>query len=166
MNRDVLVALYDATEGPKWDNNANWLSDEPLGDWHGVATDDSGRVVGLHLGGNGLRGTIPPELGSLSTLRVLDLSRNQLSGQVPSELGRLSDLAELRLSDNELSGTIPTEVGNLSRLQALFLDGNRLTGALPQGLTRLPTTDHLPFLYFHDNAGLCAPRRSQVPRVA
>ena len=33
-DREVLVALYEATAGPNWTNNTNWLSDEPLSNWH------------------------------------------------------------------------------------------------------------------------------------
>ena len=34
--RAALVALYEATNGANWANRANWLSDEPLWEWHGV----------------------------------------------------------------------------------------------------------------------------------
>ena len=30
-DRGVLIALYDATDGPNWDDNTNWLSEAPLG---------------------------------------------------------------------------------------------------------------------------------------
>ncbi len=49
--RAALVALYEATNGPNWVNNANWLTDAPLGEWYGVHTDQLGRVVGLGLEG-------------------------------------------------------------------------------------------------------------------
>ena len=29
--RAVLVTLYNATDGPNWKNNTNWLTDAPLG---------------------------------------------------------------------------------------------------------------------------------------
>ena len=72
-DRDVLVALYEATDGPNWVDNTNWLTDAALGDWYGVDTDGSGRVVRLDLSGqrnrdteepvpHGLVGTIPAEL--------------------------------------------------------------------------------------------------------
>ena len=51
LDRAALVALYEATDGPNWLNNENWLTDAPLGDWYGVDTDASGRVVGVDLGG-------------------------------------------------------------------------------------------------------------------
>ena len=46
-DRDALVTLYNATSGGGWGNNDNWLSDKPLGEWHGVDVDDSGGVVRL-----------------------------------------------------------------------------------------------------------------------
>ena len=51
-DRAVLVALYNATGGPSWTNNSNWLTDAPLNDWHGVLTDSEGRVARLILQGN------------------------------------------------------------------------------------------------------------------
>ena len=35
-DREVLVALYNATDGPNWTNNTNWLSEEPIWEWYGV----------------------------------------------------------------------------------------------------------------------------------
>ena len=46
-DRDALVAFYDATDGPNWRNSANWLTDAPIEEWHGVSTDSAGRVTGL-----------------------------------------------------------------------------------------------------------------------
>ena len=91
-DRDALVALYNATDGPNWLNNTNWLSNAALEEWHGVTTDSNGRVVELNLGVNGLSGTIPSELGNLANLERLYLSINQLSGEIPSELGNLANL--------------------------------------------------------------------------
>jgi hypothetical protein len=33
-DRDALVALFNATDGPNWKDNTNWLTDAPLGDWY------------------------------------------------------------------------------------------------------------------------------------
>ena len=46
-DRAALVALYNATDGPNWANRANWLSGQPIGDWYGIVTDDSGRTYTL-----------------------------------------------------------------------------------------------------------------------
>ena len=50
-DHDILIALYETTDGPNWLNSDNWLTDAPLGDWYGVDTDASGRVVRLDLVG-------------------------------------------------------------------------------------------------------------------
>ena len=116
MDREALVALYNATDGPNWENNGKWLSDAPIGEWYGVTTDGSGRVIGLELWDNRLSGEIPPELGSLSRLDSLYLSSNQLGGEIPAELGSLANLEWLILDDNQLSGEIPPELGSLANL--------------------------------------------------
>ena len=68
-DRDALTALYRATGGDSWSTNTNWLSDAPIGQWHGVSTDDNGRVAWLLLHNNQLSGEIPPELGNLANLQ-------------------------------------------------------------------------------------------------
>ena len=130
-DRAALEALYDASGGSEWNTADNWLSDRPLGEWHGVTTDDDGRVVALFLGGNHLAGRLPPELGYLDSLRELDLTGNSIAGPIPPELGNLSALETLRLTHNRLSGSLPPELGNLSNLSALYIEGNRLSGPIP-----------------------------------
>ena len=88
--RATLIALYRATDGPNWAQNTNWLSDAPVGEWHGVTTDSGGRVTKLELGANRLSGQLPAKLGSLSELRVLTLGGNRLSGDDTGVAGRSS----------------------------------------------------------------------------
>ena len=135
--RVALVALYNATGGPNWTNNANWVSSQPVSLWHGVTTDPSGRVVGLSLHENGLSGEIPTELGNLASLTWLSLSENQLTGEMPTELGSLANVRVLDLSGNQLTGGIPTELGGLASLTNLVLDDNQLTGEIPAELGSL-----------------------------
>ncbi len=155
-DRTALVALYNATDGPNWKNDTNWLSDASIGEWHGVTTNNSGRVTQLVLTGNQLSGEIPPELGGLTNLERLSLMNNccGLSGRIPAELGSLTNLRSLNLAGNLLSGTIPPELGNLSNLEELWLSANQLSGLLPQSLTSLSV---MKSLRFGHNPGLCAP---------
>ena len=131
-DREALVALYNATGGANWTNNDGWLTNAPIGQWHGTTTDASGRVTRLDLADNQLTGSIPDELGSLSSLEVLDLNDNQLTGEIPPELGSLSNLTHLYLHDNQLSGEIPAGLGNLSSLEWLWLQRNQLSGVPPE----------------------------------
>ena len=143
-DRGALVALYEATDGPNWENHDNWLTDAPLGDWYGVRTDASGRVASLYLVGNNLAGSIPPELGDFPRLEELTLSGNYLTGSIPSELGQLANLTTLDVAGNKLSGPIPPELGNLAELGSLVLgarttlpEGNHLSGPIPAELGNL-----------------------------
>ena len=130
-NREILVALYDATGGPAWLLGDNWLTDRPLSEWHGVEVDDNGRVAALDLTHNNLTGSIPLELASLANLTTLRFTRNDLTGSIPPELSLLANLEELTLFLNDLTGPIPRELGSLAKLTKLSLSVNHLTGPIP-----------------------------------
>ena len=144
----ALVALYNATGGANWRNNGNWLSNAPIGAWHGVTTDSDGRVTHLDLYSNQLTGEIPAELGSLTNLEVLALFDNQLTGEIPAELGNLANLQTLFLEGNQLTGEIPAELGSLTNLEWLHLSSNQLTGEIPAELGNLA---NLELLSLYDN---------------
>ncbi len=143
--REVLVALYHATDGANWRNNTNWLSDAPLDEWHHVSTDGTGRVTGLFLSDIQLSGEIPAELGGLAKLELLFLNDNRLSGEIPAELGDLASLTSLTFFGNELTGEIPPELGNLANLTGLILSYNELTGEIPPELGNLTNLETLAF---------------------
>ena len=109
----ALVALYNGTNGANWKTNTNWLSEAPLvslWDWHGVTTDENGRVTELVLASNDLSGTIPAELGerNLTKLQRLDLSENELSGAIPLTLMTLSQLSVLDIRSTTLCAPADT----------------------------------------------------------
>lgn len=114
------------------------------------------------IAGNGLNGVIPLELGYLTFLTSLDLTRNLLTGPVPDfldtslsnlrrinlreaglqgtippGLGDLNNLLRLDLGNNDLSGTLPSELGQLERVQILYLSDNNLSGTIPQSFTNV-----------------------------
>ena len=142
-DREFLVALYEAADGPNWVNAENWLTDAPLGEWHGVEVDHHGGVTELFLISNHLSGSIPPELGNLSSLESLYLGDNDLSGPIPPELGNLVNLERLYLFSNALEGSIPPELGKLPNLTTLNLWNNRLEGSIPPELVDLASLKSL-----------------------
>ncbi|MEN6501253.1 MAG: leucine-rich repeat domain-containing protein [Tenuifilaceae bacterium] len=131
----ALVALYNSTDGPGWNNSTNWLTG-PVSTWYGVDVL-SGKVFSIDLFDNSLYGSIPPEIGNLASLQYLNLNSNQLSGSIPPEMGSLDSLKTINLSNNQLSGSIPTEIGNLASLQYLYLWFNQLSGAIPPEIGNL-----------------------------
>ena len=142
-DRDILVTLYKAMDGPNWKNAENWLTDAPLGTWYGVETDSRGRVTKLSLSSNGPTGPILPELGNLTSLRELSLQSNALTGPIPPELGNLTSLENLSLQRNRVTGPIPREFGNLTRLRTLNLGPNDLTGPIPREFGNLTSLREL-----------------------
>ena len=137
-DRAALIALYESTNGSGWTNSANWVSDAPVEQWHGVTVDANGRVVELSLQRNGLQGELPAQLGELSELRNLRLWSNDLSGTIPSELSQLTQLEQFAVGGNRLHGTIPDWLSGFHNLSNLHLTTNRFTGPLPAWLGDLP----------------------------
>ena len=153
-DRAALAALYEATDGPNWTNNENWLTDAPLCEWYGVGTTRTYRggelvgcgrwVGGLDLRDNALTGAIPPALGNLDSLEYLHLGGNALTGAIPPELGDLDSLEYLFLGGNALTGAIPPELGDLASLEQLSLYRNAaLTGPIPPELGDLTSLTSL-----------------------
>ncbi len=159
----ALVALYNSTDGPNWKKNSNWLvPGVPIWQWYGVDADPAiGCVECLDLdgeadcirawaGGNGLDGTLPPELGNLTSIKFLNFSFNykpngpSLVGYLPPELGNLSTLEYLYLGDCLLTGPIPPEFGNLTNLKELQIDRNRyFESVIPPELGNLVNLEKL-----------------------
>ncbi len=159
-DRDALIALYRATDGPNWTNSENWLSNRPLDEWYGVITGANGRVTWLELSDNGLKGGIPAAIGNLDRLLVLVLSGNQLTGPIPGEFANLRELVWLFLQSNELTGPIPTELASLRNLTYLYVHFNELTGAIPPELGRLPNLAFLRLGYNDLTGGIPASFRN------
>ena len=151
-DREILAALYSATDGRNWQNNNGWMSDRPVGEWYGVVTNASGRVAGLHLSDNRLSGEIPSELGSLTGLTVLFLNGNDLTGNIPPELGDLAGLEILHLQFNNFTGEIPPELSGLANLRELDLGVNGLDGEIPPELGTLGNLTSL-WLGWNDLSG-------------
>ena len=150
VERAALVALYNATGGSSWDDNTNWLngtSHTDFATWKGV-TVINGDVFWLRLSRNNLSGSIPDELGNLTSLDEFVCTTCDLSGGIPSTFQNLSNLRELHLNNNNLSGSIPAFLGDLSNLELLILDINNFTGNIP---SRLGNLSNLRFLNINDN---------------
>ncbi|MCH8276432.1 MAG: hypothetical protein IIA50_02665 [Bacteroidetes bacterium] len=129
QDRQALVAIYNATDGPNWSRSDRWL-DASVADWWGVTVSND-RVTHLDLSSNGLSGELPYLIRLLTDLEELILNDNNLSGRIPSDISLLGNLRVLRLSFNQFSGEIPRALSNLNSLEILALENNQLSGNLP-----------------------------------
>ena len=154
---EALASLQSAWHPPGWEGS-------PSCSWIGVNCDDFSHAFSLVLTGQGLKGTIPQQIGGLSFLfsciliptsslwrdpfcdrqpHYHVLSSNALSGSIPASLGQLFSLARIHRSHNFLTGSIPSSLGSLRRLEQLWLSSNQLDGSIPSGLSALNTVGKL-----------------------
>lgn len=111
-------------------------------------------LSGLDLSKNAISGSLP-DLSSLGSLHVLNLSDNKLdsnlpklpkglvmaflsnnsfSGEIPKQYGRLNQLQQLDMSFNALRGMPPPAIFSLSNISDLNLASNVFSGSLPRNL--------------------------------
>ncbi|XP_004294713.1 PREDICTED: probable LRR receptor-like serine/threonine-protein kinase At1g06840-like [Fragaria vesca subsp. vesca] len=134
-------------------NLSNWNQGDPCtANWTGVlcfnGSFDDGylHVQELLLLGMNLSGTLSPELGRLSYMRILDFMWNKISGSIPKEIGNITSLELLLLNGNQLSGPLPEELGYLPNLDRIQIDQNYISGPIPKSFANLDKTKH-----FHMN---------------
>ena len=143
-DRTVLEIFYEQTTGERWTNSENWMTEAPLGEWYGITTNAQGRVTEIRFEKNNLEGTLLPEIGNLSQLKVLYIRGHlRLATEIPTTIANLSQLEILDLAGNIIGGPIPPGIGNLSNLQEIILAVNQLNGEIPPELANLQNLEWL-----------------------
>lgn len=130
----ALLELKAKTKGHLWINQ--WDETKPIATWHGVTIKD-GKVVGLDLSNNNLKGRIPITIGNLRHLEILNLSDNHLKGRMPRLYRKFKNLKSIDLSNNAIVGTIPAAIYKLQNLEELNLSNNKIDGEIPQRIAEL-----------------------------
>jgi len=174
LQRYALAVLYFTTNGTEWLRNASFLSNQHVCYWNETLYDDNnnsdtsstsitgvtsctddGRITAISLGNNNLQGSIPYEIGMISSLQSLFLQNNSLTGTIPSSIESLPRLQLFWAFDNVLTGSVPlfassTKNGTSNTmLNSLDLSVNNLTGTLPRDyFTRL---QNLTLLHLYSN---------------
>ena len=152
-----MCALANAIS-PNSKGQSGWICSKqstPTDDlctWAGLTCSSDNVVTDIQLGGFGLTGTLPPQIGLLSSITHIELNDNLLHGTVPAQLNQLSNLVYYDISRNSLQGTFPSDLSSLQSLQFLALSGNSFTGSIPSSLCSM---DGLTSLYFNGNAFNC-----------
>ena len=147
-DKDVLLRIYKANNGVNWPENAqkNWNSEEPIGQWAGVKTNEEGRVTELRLTNDSLKGIFPKEIGQLSELKILWLRmRASETGEqpFPASIGDLVNLENLSLSGGVKNAELVfPPLGKMSSLKTLYLGGEART---PEGFGLLQSLVDVEF---------------------
>lgn len=99
----------------------------------------------LDLSNNNVK-NIPNEIGNLTTLQILNLSQCRYQGQIPSALWKLQSLEKLNLSDNFFSHQqFPSEIGMLTNIREFLMNRSQLSGTIPPELGNLSQLKGLEF---------------------
>ncbi|WP_323788582.1 T9SS type A sorting domain-containing protein [Psychroserpens sp.] len=99
--RQALIDLYNATDGPNWLFNTNWNTSAPVSTWANVTVED-GHVTSLVIATFGATGTLPSSLTDLAFLETADFRSNNLYGEVP-DLSSISSLETYDVNQNYFS---------------------------------------------------------------
>lgn len=142
-DQDALLALKAyVTHDPSNFLDKNWSTSTSVCNWTGVTCDNNRhRVIALNVSHLSLSGTIPSQLGNLSSLQTLDLSFNRLSGPISFSIFSIYTLNFLDLSDNQFSSSFSSFISNKSSLQVIDLHNNRISSELPADIC-----DYFPYL--------------------
>lgn len=98
----------------------------------------------LSLFDNNFTGSIPSEIGIISTLKELVLGSNSFEGEISPEFSKLTNLEIFMLSDNKLIGIIPEEIQNLPHLVVLESDSQTHFEKDTTPITLTPTLYNSP----------------------
>ncbi|XP_028752821.1 probable LRR receptor-like serine/threonine-protein kinase At1g06840 [Neltuma alba] len=133
----------------------------------GFLAPDIGRLSSLKILSfmwNDIRGTIPKEIGNIQTLDLLLLNGNQLTGLLPEELGYFPKLRRFQIDENQISGPLPASFANLNGTKHFHMNNNSISGQIPPELARLPNLIHL-LLDNNNLSGSLPPELSNMPNI-
>ena len=131
-DHEALIALYQSTNGPKWNNNTGWLKGDPCTYpyWFGLYCIQ-GRVIQINLVFNGLVGSIPSDITRASALQVLRLYSNAITGDIPAGLFTMESMQIIDLNSNSITGTLPSRI-SMPQLTQLSLYTNQIKSEVPR----------------------------------
>lgn len=145
---DALIATYPGIDGGDGE-----ISQADAASWNGQTINLGGKgltgtldgleyftntsLKNIYLYNNEFFGSIPTNIGNISSLEQLNLSSNNINGSIPESLWTLTEMNNLSLSYNSLSGTLSESIGNLTKLESFTVTDNQLSGNLPVNLGEL-----------------------------
>ena len=109
---------------------------------HEIGSLSSLEVLNLQ-GLTGITGSLPSTIEHLSALKYMWLSGTSITGSLPREIGSLGNLESLDLSYMIINGSLPPEIGSLRNLKSLDLTEAPITGSLPPGIGSLNSLEYL-----------------------
>jgi len=153
--REVLIALYNGTDGDNWANSTNWKVAPLATDgfsavgtectWRGIVCAGAAgaeQITEINLPKNHLVGALPSTLNRLTALKHIVVSLNDFTGSSIPPLAGLTALKSFTAISSNLTGPIPP-LTELAALRYFWVGNNQLNGSIPSlaGLTALEDFD-------------------------
>jgi len=162
LQRYALVTFFFSTNGELWKrcNPGNlcpgtfstWLSDTDECDWMGTLCNSDNFLTQINIGtgetsSSGLTGSLPEEMGYLTTLTSLLLVNNDLDpvyssgieGTIPATFARLTNMRFIIMWANSLTSPIPDEWLSENKLiGTIWLHDNKFDGTMSTLFSSLP----------------------------
>ncbi|CAB9511528.1 serine threonine-protein kinase BRI1-like [Seminavis robusta] len=180
VTRYAFSVLFFSTLGPTaWLFDCNFLEPTSICFWYdilqyqdgstelrGVFCDQtSGQPRALFLNRNELQGSLPAELGFVTTLTDVDFDHNDIGDSIPDTFQQMTNLTNLFVADNRLQGPIPAWIGNITNLKNINLSFNHMTGGLPLSLGTLENLEGLALDYNLFTSDLDVIESSDMPSL-
>jgi hypothetical protein len=138
------LQFFDGTGGAQWTSCANRNDPCSCGGTRCTTAEflcvtcALGKITGIALSNNGLKGEIPDALFNLTSLSSLGLTQNSgMHGIIPASISKLQKLSVLELAQTHIAGPIPATIGELKKLTLAVLNQNYLNGTVPSSLAGL-----------------------------
>jgi hypothetical protein len=134
----ALTDIFESMGGLDWTRRSGWgVGDPCVSFWYGIECDCYGNIIAIELSDNRVRGSLPPSIGQLVSLQVLDMhssvplddNANSITGFIPS-LANLTALEVIDFSGNNVIG-MPDDMTHNGNLQVISLSRNQLASLPP-----------------------------------
>jgi hypothetical protein len=114
-----LVGGDDSSTAPR--DSTPWMTYTDACEWPTSREttslcDENNVVQSLYLEDWNFTGSLVSEIGLLTGLKTISLTKNKIVGELPTSIGLLTALERLNLPRNQFQGPLPTELGLLKSL--------------------------------------------------
>ena len=136
---DAILSKYDSDFGGTGNIDSN-------NDGY-INKDEAAAYTGsISLDGMGISGTMNG-IENFKNIGLLWLANNELTGSIPKEIGTMTSLTGLFLNSNNLSGEVPKELENLGLVSRLYLQSNNFTGVISFDFSKLINLNDFRYHY-------------------
>jgi hypothetical protein len=125
----------------KWVNTSGWLENESECNWYGIICDENKTVVQISFFdfeknvSNKYVGSIPPDIGLLTSLQAINIRLGNVSGTIPEFIGQCKQMIFFTISHGSVSGTIPSSLGQWTNIFLFDVSNNKINGTIPETIT-------------------------------